>query len=79
MRDHIQSFLNDMGIVGEVGSEDITKIVEQLISEKHNLAPLPPLKELYGHLAMLTKTTPDDILKESKAIEHRIVGSILAP
>ena len=78
VRDHIQSILNDMGIVGEVGSEDITKIVEQLVSEKHNLAPLPPLKELYEHLAMLTKTTPDDILKESKAIEQRIRRTILA-
>lgn len=77
-RDHIQSILNDMGIVGEVGSEDITKIVEQLVSEKHNLAPLPPLKELYEQLAMLTKTTPDDILKESKAIEQRIRRTILA-
>ena len=78
VRDHIQSILNDLGIVGEVGSEDITKIVEQLVSEKHNLAPLPPLKELYEHLAMLTKTTPDDILKESKAIEQRIRRTILA-
>ena len=78
VRDHIQSILNDMGIVGEVGSEDITKIVEQLVSEKHNLAPLPPLKELYEHLAMLTKTTPDDILKEGKAIEQRIRRTILA-
>ena len=77
VRDHIQSILNDMGIVGEVGSEDITKIVEQLVSEKHNLAPLPPLKELYEQLAMLTKTTPDDILKESKAIEQRIRRTIL--
>lgn len=78
VRDHIQSILNDMGIVGEVGSEDITKIVEQLVSEKHNLAPLPPLKELYEQLAMLTKTTPDEILKESKAIEQRIRRTILA-
>ena len=78
VRDHIQSILNDMGIVGEVGSEDITKIVEQLVSEKHNLAPLPPLKELYEQLAMLTKKTPDDILKESKAIEQRIRRTILA-
>lgn len=78
VRDHIQSILNDMGIVGEVGSEDITKIVEQLVSEKHNLAPLPPLKELYEQLSMLTKTTPDDILKESKAIEQRIRRTILA-
>ena len=78
VRDHVQSILNDMGIVGEVGSEDITKIIEQLVSEKHNLAPLPPLKEIYEKLAMLTKTSPDDILKESKAIEQRIRRTILA-
>ena len=29
-------------------------------------------------LAMLTKTTPDDILKESKAIEQRVRRTILA-
>lgn len=77
-RDHIQSILNDMGIVGEVGSEDIIKILELLLLEKYKIAPLPPLKELYEKLAMLTKTTPDDILKESKAIEQRIRRTILA-
>ena len=77
-RDHIQSILNDMGIVGEVGSEDITKIVEQLLIENVGLAPLPPLKELYEKIAVLTKTTPDDILKESKAIEQRIRRTIFA-
>ena len=77
-RDHIQSILNDMGIVGEVGSEDITKIIEQLLIEQHGLAPLPPLKELYEKIAVLTKTTPDDILKESKAIEQRIRRTIFA-
>lgn len=77
-RDHIQSTLNDMGIVGEVGSEDITKIIEQLLLEKHKIAPLPPLKEIYEKVAMLTKTTPDDIIKESKAIEQRVRRTILA-
>lgn len=77
-RDHIQSILNDMGIVGEVGSEDIIKIIEQLLHENHKIAPLPPLKELYEQIAMQTKTTPDEILKESKAIEQRIRRTILA-
>lgn len=77
-RDHIQSILSDLGIIGEVGSEDITKIIEQLIHENHTIAPLPPLKELYEQLAMHTKTTPDDVLKESKAIEQRIRRTILA-
>lgn len=61
-----------MGIVAEVGSEDIIKIIEQLLIEKHKIAPLPPLKEVYERVAMLTKNTPDDILKESKAIEQRV-------
>ena len=77
-RDHIQSILNDMGIVAEVGSEDIIKITEQLLIEKHKIAPLPPLKEVYEKVAMLTKTTPDDIAKEIKAIEQRVRRTILA-
>ncbi len=77
-RDHIQSILSDMGIVGEVGSEDIIKIIELLLLEKNKIAPLPPLKELYEKLALLTKTTPDEILKESKAIEQRIRRTLLA-
>ena len=77
-RDHVQTILNDMGIVGEVGSEDIIHITEQLVLEKNKIAPLPPLKEIYENLAKLTKTTPDDISKESKAIEQRIRRTIFA-
>ena len=77
-REHIQSVLNDMGIIAEVGSEDIIKIVEQLLVEKHKIAPLPPLKEIYEKVAMLTKHTPDDISKEIKAIEQRVRRTILA-
>lgn len=77
-RDHLQTILNDMGIVGEIGSEDIIKIIEQLLIERHKIAPLPPLKEVYEKVAMLTKTTPDDIMKESKAIEQRVRRTILA-
>lgn len=77
-RDHTQSVLNDMGIIGEVGSEDITAIIEMLTLEKNKFAPLPPLKELYEKLASRTKTTPDDIVKESKAIEQRVRRTIHA-
>ncbi|MER1987965.1 MAG: response regulator [Solibacillus sp.] len=77
-RDHLQTILNDMGIIGEIGSEDIIKIIEQLLTERHTIAPLPPLKEVYEKVAMLTKTTPDDIMKESKAIEQRVRRTILA-
>ncbi|MEJ9279582.1 response regulator [Ureibacillus thermosphaericus] len=77
-RDHVLSILNDMGIIGEVGSEDITKIIELLMADKQKNTPLPPLKELYERVAGLTKTTPDEIIKESKSIEQRIRRTILA-
>ena len=56
----------------------LLKLLSNLLLEKHKIAPLPPLKELYEKLAMLTKTTPDDILKESKAIEQRVRRTIFA-
>lgn len=77
-RDHVLSILNDMGIIGEVGSEDITKIIELLMMDRQKNTPLPPLKELYEQVAKLTKTTPDEIIKESKSIEQRIRRTILA-
>ena len=40
-RDYIQSILNDMGIIGEVGSEDMTKMIELLIMDNDHIAPFP--------------------------------------
>lgn len=77
-RDHIQIILNDMGIVAEVGSEDIIHIIEQLVLDQNKIAPLPPLKEIYENLAKMTKTTPEEISKETKAIEQRIRRTIFA-
>lgn len=77
-RDHIQSILNDMGIVAESGSEDIIHIIEQLVLQKNKIAPLPPLKEIYEQIAKMTKSTPDEISKEAKAIEQRIRRTIFA-
>jgi two-component system, response regulator YcbB len=77
-RDHIQSILSDMGIVAESGSEDIIHIIEQLVLQKNKIAPLPPLKEIYEELAKMTKSTPDEISKEAKAIEQRIRRTIFA-
>lgn len=77
-RDHVLSILNAMGILGEVGSEDITKVIELLMIDKQKHTILPPLKELYERVARLTKTTPDEINKESKSIEQRIRRTILA-
>jgi len=77
-RDHVLSILNDMGVIGEAGSEDITKMIELLIIDKQKNMPLPPLKELYERVAKQTKTTPDEVVKESKSIEQRIRRTILA-
>lgn len=77
-RELIQAMLNDMGILGEIGSKDILDIIEYLLQQPGKIAPLPPLKELYEAIAMTSKTTPDDILKECKAIEQRIRRTILA-
>lgn len=77
IRDQVLSILNDMGIVAEVGSEDITKMIEMLMMDKQKNTPLPPLKELYERIASVTKTTHDEILKESKSIEQRIRRTIL--
>lgn len=77
-REHIQAILNDMGIVGEIGSEDIINIIELLLQQPNKIAPLPPLKELYETIAQTNKTLPEDIVKEGKAIEQRIRRTILA-
>lgn len=78
IRDQVLSILNDMGIVGEAGSEDITKMIELLIIDKQKNMLLPPLKELYERVAKQTKMTPDEVMKESKSIEQRIRRAILA-
>lgn len=75
-RDHVLSILNALGIVGELGSEDIIKIIELLTI--HKPSTIPPLKDLYERVATLTKSTPDEIIKESKSIEQRIRRTILA-
>lgn len=77
-REHIQAILNDLGIVGEIGSEDIIHIILLLLQQQNKVVPLPPLKELYESVAQVHKTTPEDITKESKAIEQRIRRTILA-
>lgn len=76
-RQYIQEILNDMGIVGEIGSEDIINIIELLLQQPNKVTPLPPLKELYETIAQTFKTLPEDIAKEGKAIEQRIRRTIL--
>jgi two-component system response regulator YcbB len=68
------SILNDMGIIGEAGSEDMVLMMEFLINRKDSTALLPPLKELYEAICSSKK----DVKKETKSIEQRIRRAIMA-
>ncbi|WP_458415348.1 response regulator [Schinkia sp. CFF1] len=78
VKEIVFSILNDMGIIGEVGSDDIVSIIEFLMSQGEKVAQLPPLKDLYEAVAVQMKSDKADIIKESKAIEQRIRRTILA-
>ena len=75
VKEIVSSILNDMGIIGEVGSGDIVTMIEILMSQQGRGSQLPPLKELYE--AVAGKMNNVDINKESKAIEQRIRRTIL--
>lgn len=74
----VMSILNDMGIVGEAGSDDIVLMMEILMHETDNSEQLPALKVLYESVAQKIIAGNGDITKESKAIEQRIRRMILA-
>ncbi|MGE7624242.1 response regulator [Viridibacillus sp. NPDC096237] len=78
VRDVVLSILNDMGIVGEVGSDDILSLMEHLINRSKPSMQLPALKDLYEELASEIKTNGVEIMKECKAIEQRVRRTILA-
>lgn len=75
IRDIVSSKLSDMGIVGEIGSNDLISIMEILIQQSNPLHTFPPLKDIYELLAM--KQDAVDIKKEIKAIEQRLRRTIL--
>lgn len=75
VKEIVLAILNDMGIIGEVGSDDIVMMIEILMSRKDKGAQLPPLKELYE--AVARKIGNVDIAKESRAIEQRIRRTLL--
>ena len=75
VKEIVLSILNDMGIIGEAGSDDLVMMIEVLMSQKDRGAQLPPLKVLYEEVAR--KIGNVDIVKESKAIEQRIRRTIL--
>ena len=76
MKDVVSSILNDMGIVGEVGSDDIVSIIDNLYSREEITMQIPPLKDIYEELASKSKFSSAEIIKESKAIEQRIRRTI---
>ncbi|TQR20063.1 response regulator [Psychrobacillus vulpis] len=78
VKEIVLSILNDMGIIGEVGSDDIVKAMEVLMNESERRTQLPPLKDLYEAVAAKLDSPKVDIKKESKAIEQRIRRTILA-
>lgn len=75
VKEIVSTILNDMGIIGEAGSDDIISLIEILMSQGDGVTQLPPLKELYG--AVASKRGNVEITKESKAIEQRIRRTIL--
>ncbi len=76
IKDVVSSILNDMGILGEVGSDDIVTIIDLLSSNEEKSMQIPPLKDIYEKLASQTKFSGAEIMKESKAIEQRIRRTI---
>lgn len=78
VKEMVLSILNDMGVIGDVGSDDIVSIIELLMNQSERVAQLPPLKDLYEAVAVKAEFNTIDIKKESKAIEQRIRRTILA-
>ncbi|TCJ05130.1 response regulator [Cytobacillus praedii] len=78
VKEIVLTTLNDMGIIGEAGSDDIIAIIEFLMIQEHKVAQLPPLKDLYEAVAKKQGCPESDINKESKAMEQRIRRTLLA-
>ena len=78
IKEIVLSKLSDMGIIGEVGSNDIVEIMEYLFSETNRPTQLPPLKVLYEAIAKRVEGAEADVTKESKAMEQRLRRTILA-
>lgn len=68
--------LSDMGIISEVGSNDLNEIIEMLVHDNDESNNFPPLIDIYEALAK--RHNVEDIKKEMKAIEQRLRRTILA-
>ena len=77
IKEIVLALLNDLGIIGEPGSEDMVLMMEHLMDRKQTDTQFPPLKDLYETVASLHKTDDIEIKKESKSIEQRIRRTIL--
>jgi two-component system response regulator YcbB len=77
VRDVAKVILMEMGIIGEIGSQDIISLMEYLI-ERRQEARFPALKELYEIAATAAKQNQKDVEKECKAIEQRIRRTVMA-
>lgn len=77
VKEIVLAILNDMGIIGEVGSDDIVTIIEFLMNQDKRVAQLPSLKELYEAVTMKGESSESDLKRESKAMEQRIRRTIL--
>ena len=74
--DIVRSILNNMGVIGETGSDDIVAIIDMLMNRQDRTPQLPPLKDLYEAAALQMDNV--DVAKEIKAIEQRIRRTIVA-
>lgn len=77
VREIVIAIFNDMGIVGETGSDDIISMIEILMNENTHSTALPSLKDLYEAVAQTYKYDKKEVIKEGKAIEQRIRRTIL--
>lgn len=78
IKEIVLSILNDMGVLAEVGSDDMVALMEMMMNQGKDTSQLPPLKELYEARAKEIKFSPKEIQKECKAIEQRIRRTIMA-
>ncbi len=71
--DIVRSYLSDLGVLGEVGSRDLVKIVQYLVDrgKEFDEERFPALKDIYISL-LQDRSRPEQADREIRAIEQRI-------
>lgn len=71
--DIVRSYLSNLGVVGEVGSRDLVKIVEYLVDrgKEYDEDRFPALKDIYTSL-LQDRSKSDQAEREIRAIEQRV-------